>query len=616
MDAGAGRGASNHFRFRCGCLFSAEGRQQRKCAVPRRLSRVFWLPARRRCSRVCFRPRPGLVVTPLATNEPMEEGFSGCQEKPVAVKMAASKPGILQHPNSPGRPPQDGNGCRPGPRDGRPAAPALPGLRLGYGVYTFPNSFFRYEGEWKGGKTHGRGKLLFKDGSYYEGEFVDGEIVGEGCRHWAATGNTYSGHFVLGEPQGHGIMKYGAGGYYEGALSHGMREGHGCLVDQDGNAYWGSFHSNKQHGRGHMAFRNGDTYDGDWVRGQRQGHGVLRCVDGSTYEGQWHNDVFSGLGSMAHCSGVVYRGMWVNGHPAARAVRTVILGPEVMCVAPGSSFRVSVQLQQEDGAVAESEDGRVLKISAGVRFVQLPASSEVCFFHVDEYGREAPIQTPFGFECIAYPLSSPSPGSLEPGAAPESAGDLEAARTSEALCGQGDTPGCLPGTRRACCPGDCRWVERGHAEFLDVRLGPPPPGYHPIPFLDGLHEKASIRPRGSPGPRTETPTMQAPPGGSRLWAVAVFQADLLLAGLGTWTPLKAAAGGGRLCSVPIWFRRRHRGQGQSGVTACDLPHQVQAECQRGWRTLFPTLRRGLGGLTRQSPGQRPSQESTSSWSKT
>ncbi|KAJ8780628.1 hypothetical protein J1605_000671 [Eschrichtius robustus] len=34
----------------------------------------------------------------------------------------------------------------------------------------------------------GQGKLLFKDGSYYEGEFVDGEITGEGCRHWALTG--------------------------------------------------------------------------------------------------------------------------------------------------------------------------------------------------------------------------------------------------------------------------------------------------------------------------------------------------------------------------------------------------------------------------------------------
>lgn len=34
----------------------------------------------------------------------------------------------------------------------------------------------------------GQGKLLLKDGSYYKGEFVDGEIPGEGCRHWALTG--------------------------------------------------------------------------------------------------------------------------------------------------------------------------------------------------------------------------------------------------------------------------------------------------------------------------------------------------------------------------------------------------------------------------------------------
>ncbi|XP_035881098.1 MORN repeat-containing protein 1 isoform X1 [Phyllostomus discolor] len=407
--------------------------------------------------------------------------------------MAAARQGVLQRRDPPGRPPQDG-----------------------YGVYTFPNSFFRYEGEWRGGKTHGRGKLLFKDGSYYEGEFADGEIAGEGCRHWAATGNTYSGRFVLGEPQGHGVMTYGAGGCYEGAMSRGMREGHGCLVDQDGNVYRGSFHSNKQHGRGHMAFRNGDTYDGDWVRGQRQGHGVLRCADGSTYEGQWHHGVFSGLGSMAHCSGVVYRGIWINGHPVARATRIAILGPETLRVAPGAPFTVRVQLQREDGAAAESEDGRVLRVSAGVRYVQLAACSDVCFFRVDGDRREAPIQTPFGFECIAYPLSSPSPGGLEPGAAPESAGDEEAALTSDALRGQGDTPSSLPaGGRSARCPEDCRRVQRGRAEFLDIRLGPPPPGYHPVPFLDGLREKASSGPAGGLDPGTGTPTVQDPPGGSR-----------------------------------------------------------------------------------------------------
>ncbi|XP_077835933.1 MORN repeat-containing protein 1 isoform X4 [Macaca mulatta] len=168
-----------------------------------------------------------------------------------------------------------------GPRRDPPRRPP----RDGYGVYVYPNSFFRYEGEWKGGRKHGHGKLLFKDGSYYEGAFVDGEITGEGRRHWAWSGDTFSGQFVLGEPQGHGVMEYKAGGCYEGEVSHGMREGRGFLVDRDGQVYQGSFHDNKRHGPGQMLFKNGDKYDGDWVRDQRQGHGVLRRTDGSTYEG-------------------------------------------------------------------------------------------------------------------------------------------------------------------------------------------------------------------------------------------------------------------------------------------------------------------------------------------
>ncbi|XP_041626541.1 MORN repeat-containing protein 1 isoform X6 [Vulpes lagopus] len=374
--------------------------------------------------------------------------------------------------------------------------------REGYGVYVYPNSFFRYEGEWKGGKKHGWGKLLFKDGSYYEGEFVDGEITGEGCRLWASSGNTYSGQFVLGEPQGHGIMKYKAGGHYEGELSHGAREGHGHLVDPDGQAYWGSFHDNKRHGQGHMVFQNGDKYEGNWVQDRRQGHGVLCRADGSTYEGQWHSDVFSGLGNMTHCSGAIYRGMWINGHPVAQAKRIVITGPEVMDVAQGSSFTLSVQLQQDNGEVAKGEDGRVLKISAGVS----------------------------GFECIAYPLWSPKSGGLEPRAALESAGDLlppkgelEPALASNTFRGQRDIPGGVPGENsspsswglKPQCPEDCQRVEQGCAQFSDVRLGPPPPGYSPVFFLNDPREKADGRPRGGLGPGRTTPTMQDLPGGSR-----------------------------------------------------------------------------------------------------
>jgi len=41
----------------------------------------------------------------------------------------------------------------------------------------------------------GHGKLMMADGSYYEGEFKNGEIEGHGFRKWQSSGNTYSGEF-------------------------------------------------------------------------------------------------------------------------------------------------------------------------------------------------------------------------------------------------------------------------------------------------------------------------------------------------------------------------------------------------------------------------------------
>uniref|UniRef100_A0A7N9CV48 MORN repeat containing 1 n=1 Tax=Macaca fascicularis TaxID=9541 RepID=A0A7N9CV48_MACFA len=399
----------------------------------------------------------------------------------------------------------------------------------GYGVYVYPNSFFRYEGEWKGGRKHGHGKLLFKDGSYYEGAFVDGEITGEGRRHWAWSG-------------------------------------HGFLVDRDGQVYQGSFHDNKRHGPGQMLFKNGDKYDGDWVRDQRQGHGVLRCADGSTYEGQWHSDVFSGLGSMAHCSGVTYYGLWINGHPAEQATRIAILGPEVMEVAQGSPFSVNVQLLQDHGEIAKSESGRVLQISAGVRYVQLSAYSEVSFFKVDGDNQETLIQTPFGFECIPYPVSSPAAGAPGPRAAKRGAeADVPLPRRDleldlGALCGQEGTPGgLLAGGHTPHCPGACRRVDQGCAEFTDVLLGPPPPGYHPFLFLDSLHKKAGSRSRGGLYPGGTPPTAQEPPGGSRPEGSAMEEQPAA-AYPGRWTGPKSIAG----CAT-VWRGERPQPRAGGGV---------------------------------------------------
>lgn len=63
------------------------------------------------------------------------------------------------------------------------------------------------------------------DGSFYEGQFQDGEIQGHGFRRWASSRNEYTGQFVKGELMGHGVMAYGNGNRYEGQWLNNAKEG-------------------------------------------------------------------------------------------------------------------------------------------------------------------------------------------------------------------------------------------------------------------------------------------------------------------------------------------------------------------------------------------------------
>ncbi|XP_053137478.1 MORN repeat-containing protein 1 isoform X2 [Hemicordylus capensis] len=323
--------------------------------------------------------------------------------------------------------------------------------RDGYGVYVYPNSFFRYEGEWKQGKKHGHGKLLFKDGSYYEGEFTDGEIVGNGLRYWASTG-------------------------------------HGLLTDKDGQTYQGSYHKNKRHGGGKMVFKNGDEYEGDWILDQRQGHGVLRCADGTIYEGQWRNDKFNGQGSIIHCSGATYAGRWLNGYPVGQAKKIVILGPEVIDTVPGYAHTLHVQLQDEEGELSESESGRLLEISAGIRKEPLPAIGRNSLPQFIAQSKEQPVESSLGSEHISYPLKMAAFGSQEPQASlpavgpsgfalselPIPEGSLGPKSGSKPWDGAGDALGDRDGVGNESCrsPGFQR-TECGRAVFKNIRLVPP-----------------------------------------------------------------------------------------------------------------------------------------------
>lgn len=67
--------------------------------------------------------------------------------------------------------------------------------------------------------------FVMGDGSYYEGEFVNGEIDGHGTRFFAASGCTFRGTFNQGEITGQGVMTYATGATYEGEWYQNKREG-------------------------------------------------------------------------------------------------------------------------------------------------------------------------------------------------------------------------------------------------------------------------------------------------------------------------------------------------------------------------------------------------------
>lgn len=69
-----------------------------------------------------------------------------------------------------------------------------------------------------------------KDGTYYEGQFMNGEINGNGYKFFSSSSAKYTGQFLNGEMHGHGIMYYKNGNVYEGQWYKNKKQGKQCLI--------------------------------------------------------------------------------------------------------------------------------------------------------------------------------------------------------------------------------------------------------------------------------------------------------------------------------------------------------------------------------------------------
>lgn len=109
----------------------------------------------------------------------------------------------------------------------------------GRGVVSY-NDGRRYEGMFSGGNVGGALVLTSKEGRY-EGNFVDGQLQGEG-KYWSSDGTkTYAGAFKDGKFQGKGTLSMKDGSKYTGDFVNGLFEGKGEYTDGRGGKITGDF---------------------------------------------------------------------------------------------------------------------------------------------------------------------------------------------------------------------------------------------------------------------------------------------------------------------------------------------------------------------------------------
>ncbi|CAJ1372237.1 unnamed protein product [Effrenium voratum] len=195
--------------------------------------------------------------------------------------------------------------AQPGPA---PVAAANDGD--GYNYKVFPDGS-RYEGQWKDGLKHGKGRFIYPDGDVYDGEWSDGKAHGHGT--YTSKQSKYVGEWQSDLKHGQAVEEWDDTSKYTGTYSHGQKHGKGRFEWPDGSVYDGEFRNNNVEGEGTFTWKDGRQYKGQWVDNRMHGEGRYEWPDGRAYEGQYINDLKEGEGTFLWADGRKFTGQWKDG---------------------------------------------------------------------------------------------------------------------------------------------------------------------------------------------------------------------------------------------------------------------------------------------------------------
>ncbi|KAL9188868.1 hypothetical protein ACHAXT_011358 [Thalassiosira profunda] len=164
-------------------------------------------------------------------------------------------------------------------------------IRYGHGTY---------EGEFRDGNPHGKGKMEWEDGEVYDGDWKDGTAHGWGINRWA-NGDEYEGEWEDGKQHGEGTFKYQTGEIYVGEMEKNERQGRGKMTWPSGNVYEGQLVEGKANGRGTMKYASGKVHEGEWAEGKEHGKGTMKLPSGEVCEGTWVHGKLANGDAMNQC---------------------------------------------------------------------------------------------------------------------------------------------------------------------------------------------------------------------------------------------------------------------------------------------------------------------------
>lgn len=167
-----------------------------------------------------------------------------------------------------------------------------------------------YEGNFKNGLPHGKGKEVFDTGIVFEGNYENGSITGKGTSY-DKDGNTFTGTFKNGQKI-YGTSTWKSGNEHTGNWKNNNFNGQGTFTWADKSKFVGNFKNGKKEGNGKVYYPNGKVlYDGTWKNDTKE-NGKQNDKDG-TYTGAFKNNLPHGQGTFIWKDNSKYVGTFTNG---------------------------------------------------------------------------------------------------------------------------------------------------------------------------------------------------------------------------------------------------------------------------------------------------------------